>query len=314
MTVQELSFYSDGLRLGARLHVSPAGSKGPVLVVCSGLHGLKEWVPSRWAPAALSAGFHVFAFDYRGFGTSEGQRGRILPEEEVRDTVHAFDFLKGLAEVDPERMAVLGWGLGAGVAVCAAVRDPDVAAVCSANGAGDYGRTVRDATPYPQLLRWQDQIREDRLERARTGVSRKVDYRAITNPGADVGFQLHPQFQKDIRSLGQEPIQEFTLESCEAYVEFRPEEVVGRLASRPFLIVHGERNHYMPVSEAHRLHEAAGPGRELRIYKRQAHLEMISSDNPISAEFMRDTVGWLFQAVTRSPSERQWYRSSSSGP
>jgi uncharacterized protein len=304
MTIRDVSFYSDGLKLDGLLHVSAEGRKAPMLVVCSGLHGLKEWVPSKWAPAALATGFHVFAFDYRGFGTSEGQRGRILPEEEVRDAVHALDFLKGLDEVDPERIAMLGWGLGAGVAICAAVRDPDVAAVCSANGAGDYGRAVRDATEYPRLLHWWDRLREDRLERARTGISRKVDYRAITNPGADAGFELHPQFQKDIRSLGQEPIPEFTLESCEAYAAFRPEEVVARLAPRPFLIVHGERNHYMPVSEAHRLYEAAGPGRELRIYPGQAHLEMISLDNPAAADFMRETVGWLFEAVTRSREER----------
>jgi pimeloyl-ACP methyl ester carboxylesterase len=307
MRTREVAFHSDGLRLDGLLHVNPAGKKAPVLVVCSGLHGLKEWVPSKWAPAALSAGFHVFAFDYRGFGTSEGERGRMLPEEEIRDTLHALDFLKGCEEVDPERIAVLGWGLGAGIAVCAAARDPEVAAICSANGAGDYGRTVRDATPYPQLLRWWERLREDRLERARTGASRKVDYRAITNPGAEAGFELHPQFQKDIRSLGQEPVREFTMETCEAYAAFRPEEVVGRLAPRPFLIVHGEKNHYMPVSEARRLYEAAGPGRELRIYKGQAHLEMISPENPASAGFIQDTVGWLFEAVGRRGDER-WYR------
>ena len=223
----------------------------------------------------------------------------MLPDEEVRDAVHALDVLKGHDEVDPERIALLGWGLGAGIAIAAAARDPEVAAVVSANGAGDYGRAVRNATEYPRLLRWQDRLRQDRLQRARTGVSERVDYRFITHPGADAGFELHPQFRKDMEAIRQAPIAEFTLESCEAYARFRPEEVVGRLAPRPFLIVHGERNHYMPVSEAHRLFEAAGDGKALRIYQGQAHLEMISPDNPASQRFMRDTVDWLWRAVAR---------------
>jgi uncharacterized protein len=108
MTVQDVSFYSDGLRLDGLLHQRPGGGRAPVLLVCSGLHGLKEWVPAKWAPYALAAGFHVFAFDYRGFGTSEGERGRMLPDEEVRDAVHALDVLKGLDEVDFASIALLG--------------------------------------------------------------------------------------------------------------------------------------------------------------------------------------------------------------
>src|SRR5918995_1507470 len=130
MTVQDISFYSDGLRLDGLLHQRPGGGRAPVLLVCSGLHGLKEWVPAKWAPYALAAG---------------------------------FDVLKGHDEVDPERIALLGWGLGAGIAIAAAARDPEVAAVVSANGAGDYGRTVHNATEYPRLLRWQDRLRQDRL-------------------------------------------------------------------------------------------------------------------------------------------------------
>ena len=121
----------------------------------------------------------------------------------------------------------------------------------------------------------------------------------MTNPNADAGFELHPQFRKDIQAIGQAPIAAFTLESCEAYAAFRPEEIVRRLAPRPLLIVHGEKNHYMPVSEAYRLFEAAGEGRTLRIYKGQAHLEMISPDNPASDAFMRETVAWLRDAVAR---------------
>jgi pimeloyl-ACP methyl ester carboxylesterase len=297
MERRALTFYSDGYRLDGILHLSKPKERRPVLMVCSGLHGLKEWVPAKWAPYALDAGFHCFAFDYRGFGSSEGERGRIFPHEEIRDTIHALDFLRTLDEVDEARIAVLGWGLGAGIAICAAAEDRHVAAVCAANGAGDYGRTVRDAVEYPRLLSWQERLQEDRLRRARTGVSEMVDYRNITNPDFAPSFELSNQFRKDISSVGQKPIEKFSLASCEAYMTFRPEEVVGRLSPRPFLIVHSDGNHYMPISEAHRLYEAAGPGKAIKIYRGKGHLEWISEDNPASREFLTETVGWLRDAV-----------------
>jgi hypothetical protein len=54
---------------------------------------------------------------------------------------------------------------------------------------------------------------------------------------------------------------------------------------------------WMPVSEPHRLFEAAREGKALRIFQGQAHLEMISPDNPASQGFMRDTADWLWRAV-----------------
>lgn len=306
MKTRKLSFYSDGLRLDALLQRAEGDVKAPILVVCSGLHGLKEWVPGKWAPYALKAGFQCFAFDYRGFGTSQGERGRIFPAEQVRDTIHALDFIRGLEGVDVNRIAILGWGLGAGVAICAAAQDLSVAAVCSANGAGDYGRTVRDATEYPRLQRWLERLRKDRLSRAQTGKSEMVDYRNLTNPGFDPNFSLSPQFHKDISSVGQRPEQLFSLESCEAYMNFRPEDVVAQLAPRPFLIVHGERNHFMPISEAHRLYKAAGKGGFLKTFPGQGHLELISEDNPDANRLMTATVAALRKAVAGE--ELRWQR------
>jgi pimeloyl-ACP methyl ester carboxylesterase len=286
------TFYSDGVRLDGLLHRN-SDACAPTVVVCSGLHGLKEWVPAKWAPYFLRAGFHCFAFDYRGFGASEGQRGRMLPSEEISDTLAALDYLRTLDGVDAEHIALLGWGFGAGIAIGAAAQDPRVMAVCAANGAGDYGRTVRDAVPYTTWLSWQDRLAEDRVRRVKTGVSEWVDYRNITNPGFDPGFALHAQFHKDITAVGQAPQARFTLQTCEAYAAFQPERVVSQLHERPLLIVHGDRNHYMPVSEAYRLYEHAGKNTTLRIQRGQTHLEMISADNPASPAIMTETAEWF---------------------
>lgn len=67
----------------------------------------------RWLPAAHYA---VFIFDYRGYGVSEGEPTR---EGVVQDGVAAIRYVRGRADVDPERIVVFGQSLGGAVAISA---------------------------------------------------------------------------------------------------------------------------------------------------------------------------------------------------
>jgi pimeloyl-ACP methyl ester carboxylesterase len=297
MQTRDVEFFSGGTRLAGMIQ-SPSDFKPDdrrgVVVVCSGLHGLKEWVPARWWPQIVDAGYHCFAFDYRGFGTSDGPRGRMIPREEIDDVRAALSFLQQQPEIDPDRIALIGWGLGGGIVVATAAEDPRVKAVVCANGAGDYGRTVRDAVAYPQWLQWQEMLGADRVQRSLTGKSTMVDYRWITHPLEDnSAYQDQNQFSKDLAAIGRKPSEQFTLETCEAYCAFRPEDVVGKIAPRPLLIVHGGKNEFMPVDEALRLRERAGPVADLRIIPNALHLEMIEFESPFRKSVVGGVVEWL---------------------
>jgi abhydrolase domain-containing protein 17 len=67
------------------------------------------------------AGFAVFAYDYNGYGASEGR-----PSEAAvyRDVEAAFDFLTGTMEVPPERVIAFGHSLGAAAAIHLAASRP----------------------------------------------------------------------------------------------------------------------------------------------------------------------------------------------
>ncbi len=81
MSATPLPFFADGLRLDADLHLpepAPAGP-APVLIAASGYQGLKVLHPERFARAMATRGYAVLTFDYRGFGASEGERGRLTP-------------------------------------------------------------------------------------------------------------------------------------------------------------------------------------------------------------------------------------------
>lgn len=66
------------------------------------------------------AGFAVFAYDYRGYGTSEGK-----PSEEnaYQDAQTAYYYLTRQIEIPPERIIVHGRSLGGAVAVDLAARE-----------------------------------------------------------------------------------------------------------------------------------------------------------------------------------------------
>lgn len=300
MTAESVTFFSDGIRLAGDLAL-PENRQGriPAVIVCSGLHGLKEWVPGRWRPHSLAGGFACLGFDYRGFGASGGERGRMLPEEEVRDVLSAVTFLRTDSRIDPDRISLIGWGLGGGVAIEAAARDSRIAAVICANGSGDYGRATRDAVTYPVWLDWLERIAADRDRRVVTGTSELVDYRNITNPAMPEGYSVHDQFYKDLKSIGQAPIEQFTMETCDAYISFRPEQSLAKLAGRPILFLHGEKNHFMPVDEARRMYSLAAEPKTLRIIAGTKHLEMIDPDYPGTGETMDAAISWLRSFITR---------------
>jgi fermentation-respiration switch protein FrsA (DUF1100 family) len=72
-------------------------------------------------PGLASLGFSVFAYDYRGYGLSDGS-----PSERhvYADIDGAYDYLTGKLGVAPETIVAYGRSLGAGAAVDLAARRP----------------------------------------------------------------------------------------------------------------------------------------------------------------------------------------------
>ncbi|MGH8616320.1 MAG: alpha/beta hydrolase [Burkholderiales bacterium] len=65
-----------------------------------------EWLPKR--------GYNLFVFDYRGYGASEGAPE---PKGVFEDSGSALDYVRSRADVNPDRLAVLGQSLGGANAI-----------------------------------------------------------------------------------------------------------------------------------------------------------------------------------------------------
>ncbi len=296
MQTRRCEFYSDGIRLEGLLQLpdgSPPQLHLPVVLLCSGFQGLKELIPAKLWGAFTAAGYACFAFDYRGFGTSDGERGRILPCEQVEDVQNAITLLHQQPELDPERIGLLGWGLGGGIVVQAAAEDPRVRAVACLNGVGDAGRAVRDSRPYADWLAIQDRLTADRVARVLTGRSQLVspweivflDPTTRANVDEDM-YGNHQRFGVDM-----------SLQSAEAYYAFRPELVVDRISPRPLLIVHGGRNALHPIDEARSLYARAREPKELIEIAAGQHLDWIQPGDPLYATTVPRIIDWFRQRL-----------------
>ncbi|MGH3321566.1 MAG: alpha/beta hydrolase [Streptosporangiaceae bacterium] len=280
MTVHPFAFFSSGLRLDADLHLPDDGGAGapyPAIIPLSGFQGLKVIHPERFARAFVPRGYAVLTFDYRSFGDSEGERGRLVPQEWAEDARAAVDRLTATSEIDPERIAVVGWGLGGGVAVAAAADDPRVRAVAAVNGIGDGTRSTRAMHDEVSWRRLVDRVAADRGRRARLGRSEvtspwdivRLDLDTATDGYVDTELYRAPGFGAGV-----------TLESADRLLRFSPERVAHRIAPRPLLIVHGRENRLHQPEEARSLYDRAADPRQLVLLAGCGHTEWMYDDHP----------------------------------
>ncbi|HEY7482662.1 MAG TPA: alpha/beta hydrolase [Gemmatimonadales bacterium] len=105
---------SDGLRLVSWAMPADSGS-GYWLLICHGNAGNISEVGRPYHYAGLrEVGLSLFAFDYRGYGESEG-----TPTEPglYRDADAAYSYLRDTLGVRPDRIVVFGHSLGSAVAI-----------------------------------------------------------------------------------------------------------------------------------------------------------------------------------------------------
>jgi alpha-beta hydrolase superfamily lysophospholipase len=281
MSSTPLPFFSNGLRLDADLHLPDddgAGAPYPVVIPCSGYQGLKVIHPERFARALTKLGYAVLAFDYRGFGMSEGERGRLVPQEWVEDVRAAVDRVTAHPELDPDRVAVLGWGLGGGVVVAEAASDPRVRAVIACNGIADGYRSthnMHEDDTWQSLLRRVESDRGTRTESGRSEVTDPWDIVRLDLDGRTDGYVEKELYKAPGFGAG------VTLESADYLLRFFPAEVADRIAPRPLLVVHGAENRLHLAEEGQHLYDAAGEPKQLEMLDGCGHTEWMFDDHPV---------------------------------
>ena len=101
--------------------------RAPAVLICPGFAGNKCGkfrLFVRLGKELAKKGIAVLRFDYRGSGDSEGEFGDITLQSEVSDTLICLNGLARDAQIDPDRIGLLGRSLGGAIAVLAARNYP----------------------------------------------------------------------------------------------------------------------------------------------------------------------------------------------
>lgn len=271
-TERPIHFYSEGLKLAGVLFLPDAPGPHPGIVLCHGFTGIKELVLPDYARRFVEAGFAALTFDYRGFGESEGPRGRLIAWEQVHDIRNAITFMQAQAEVDEDRIGLWGTSYGGAHVPGVAGLDTRVKAAVAQVGFGDGERLFKSKTTPEQQAALQVMLDMDRRQRVLEGKSTMIDPLQVLSDEDSVRF-----FNAAIEQLPSLRVQ-IPIETIESTLGYRPEEFAGRISPRALLLIAVEHDLPCPKEEYEAVYARAGEPKRLVVLPGLHHYDVYAGD------------------------------------
>jgi uncharacterized protein len=232
-----------------------------VIVQGPGYVGLAESPISRlYHEVFVDAGFAVVSPNYRGYGGSEGERGWLLPDQQLQDLVNTVTFVETVADLDAGRLGAYGHGgTGGGNAILLGGVDGRVKCVAAQSPIADGATWLRSMRRHHEWLAYLERVEANARRRVREGRGELVDPREEIMVATPQRRAEATRSQTD-RQIGAE----FHLASVEHILRYRPLDHVARLAPRPILLIALTRDVVTPEDQgAELLFRAASPPKTL---------------------------------------------------
>lgn len=285
---EQVQWKANGLKYAGVLHLPEGmkpGERRPAFIVLHGFGSNKgSEMMKTVARLFTGLGYVSLRFDMRGCGESEGERGKVICLEQVEDTKGAVSFLQGRADVDPARIGVFGHSFGAAVAIYSAGVEPRIAACVSSGGWGNGAKKFRKQHESPEAwARFSGMMEEGRKRLAR-GERMMV-------PRFDI-VPIRPELRGNLAPGSH---LEFPFEVVESMYAFTANDVVGKIAPRPLLLLHPANDTVTPTEQSIDLFLHAGQPTDLHLFADVDHF-LFSDNNPMVLTVVRDWLGRYFPA------------------
>ena len=260
METRVVHFYSEGSRIEADYFLPPdlkAGERRPAIVLCTGYGVVRKLILPDYAKLFAEAGYVVLSFDYRGFGGSEGPKWRVMALEQLDDIRNAITWLEMQPEVAPQRIGLWGTSNGSAHVTYVAGIDDRAKATVGQVGYGDGRRLLLDSRTPEQRRELETLLAEDRRKRVLTGKggAATVDT-LLASPQTRAFFA-------EARKTVPELYAEVPWASAEKTMEYRPIDVVDRIAPRALLLIGAEKDDLCKFEGYRELYERAREPKKL---------------------------------------------------
>lgn len=270
MIKESVEFNSGGQTVVADMYMPQEGAKNAAaIILCHGFAGVKELLLPSFAEYFANAGFVAMTFDYRGFGGSDGEMGRLVPALQVEDIRNAITFLAECSEVDSTRIGLWGTSFGGANAIVASAQDPRVKALSVQLTFADGETVITSTMSDEEKSKFLSTIEKMEEKKRKTGKEMMVPIVKVLNDEQSKAF--YKQYADDCSAL---KIKIPFLTVAET-LRYKPVESISSV-NVPVLITAATKDSVNPVSESHALYTAANYPKELYEIDGATHYELYS--------------------------------------
>ena len=224
----------------------PRGTRLPAVILVAGASDVDRdetiaGVPvfGQLASALADAGFIVVRYDKRGVGQSGGRNESVTLNDYAEDVRAVLKGLRKRKDVDPKRVALVGYGEGGAVALVAAQKDDDVAAVVLLAAPGVTGA---DLVLEQQARALAKMSIPDADKQAKIDLQKKINEAVLTGRGWD---GVPPAIRKQADTPW-----------FQSFLTFDPVKVVPKV-KQPILMVTGALDREIAPENARKLETLA---------------------------------------------------------
>lgn len=230
---------TDGIELEGSYFRSRVGPRTGVVVFCHEYLG-NRWSAGPYADFVRDLGFDLFAFDFRNQGASATEPGykplQWVSDREVMDLEGAIAYLKSRPDADPAGVGLFGISKGGCAALVAAADEPGVWGVLT------DGSFPTRSMVMSYIYKWAQIYSHTTWRIVPPWVLRMLGWSG----------RMYSQFRRGCRFPD-------------------VERAAARLSPRPWLMIHGEKDAYVPIDIARGLFDHAGTPKEFWLVAKAKH-------------------------------------------
>ncbi|MGR2770449.1 UilS family quorum-quenching N-acyl-homoserine lactonase [Photobacterium ganghwense] len=285
---QHVQFPVQGMFVSGHLYLPQTQSSAPypVIILCHGFCGVKELLLPAFAARFAEQGYAALTFDYRGFGDSEGESGRLVPALQIEDIHAAIAWAATQPNLDPSRIGLWGSSFGGANAMIAASQSQLVQCVVAQLTFADGESVICGDMSAEEKEKFMATLARMRDKKAKTGKEMMVPISKVLSDPQSVEF--FNQFKDNF------PVLNIKIPFLTVWetINHKPFKVLAEL-QKPLLIVAAGEDGVNPVSESQRLFAQANEPKQLHIEPGATHYQVYSGEHFESV--LKQELNWFNQ-------------------